>query len=251
MVMDTAGFDKMKDRLNDKFGGKDQPEKVKKVVTEMAAIILGRTSQDLGVPAPKGKFSKSINAGRSHIRRRYTWNNPPVYTRGANAGMVKPHYAHVVKSIKIGNRKFKLKSYINYVRRGSTTLVQNKLTQIRTEAMARVASGKAIWYKMAKQAGLKTSGLRGGHFKDRADLIKAMRSAGATYRMSGKGEQVIKNGEHYVHIDTKTHNSLNPKVRGEATFRKKIKGASNEFNMLAKKGYISSIDDIMREFNIS
>lgn len=145
MVIDDRPFRKMVEKMVKEFS--PQPEKVEKIVNLLVMKALARTANDVGVAQPKGKFSKKISVGKSHLRRRYTWKRPT--TRGRNRGRQPNQYQHVAKSTKVNGRKFSLGAFERYQRTGAITSVLARLAEIRKRAMDRAGSSKAAFYQLA------------------------------------------------------------------------------------------------------
>ena len=221
-----------------------QPEKVEKIVNILAMKVLARTANDMGVTQPKGKFSKKISVGKSHIRRRYTWNRPT--GRGKNAGKQPNQYKFVARAIKVNGRKFTINKFEFYSRGGAVTQVQNRLAEIRKRAMARVGSGKAAFFHLAKTAKLEGATTR--DFKDRGDLATALISCGMTYKSASISSKVARGAEYTLKFHSTAHNALNPGVKGKKVFQTKVNGIKREFGVLVRKGYIKSLDDIAEQY---
>ena len=238
--LDTGPFEDMVDSIKQNFG-RGHPAKMEKIVKLMAGTVLGRTANDIGVAQPKGKFSKKISVGKKHLEKRYTWKRPA--TRGRTAGIPPGQYAHVAKSIKVGGRKFSLRSYVFYERQGSISLVTSALANIRREAVKRVGSGKAAFYKIAKDLRVPTN-----RFKDKSALIEALNACGSAYKRVSVGKEHEKSAEYQLEICSSASNALNPSVKGRKEFQKKINGIKNEYRTLVRKGYINTIDDIIDQY---
>jgi hypothetical protein len=242
MTIDDRPFQKMVKKMIADFG--PQPEAVEKIVNVLAMKVLARTANDVGVAQPKGKFSKKMSVGKSHIRRRYTWNRPT--GRGKNAGKQPNQYAHVARAIKVNGRKFTINKFEHYSRNGAVTQVESRLAEIRKRAMARVGSGKAAFYHLAKTA--KLTGATTRDFKDRGDLEDALKSCGMTYTAASRSSKVARGAEYTLKFTSSAHNALNPSVRGKKVFQTKVNGMKREFGVLVRKGYIKSLDDIAEQY---
>lgn len=234
-------FDKMS-RTYTFLGGGGSAEADKNAeesVKTSAALVLGRTARDVGVTLPKGQFSSAISKGESHVKKRYTWKRPS--TRGRYAGKQPKDYQYVAEAIRINGRKFKRLNFQTFARQGAVTLVENKLTQIREKAGARVSSGKAAFYLAAVLLKLPTSGLKAGLFKDKPKLKRALRSMGGSYRRLIKGEEVKKRSFKGYKVTFKNNNALNPHVRGIKIFGARTKGIMREMGTLMRKGYVKDL----------
>jgi hypothetical protein len=224
----------------------DADKNAEKAVKTSAALVLGRTSRDVGVTLPKGTFSAAISKGESHVKRRYTWKRPS--TRGRYAGQQPKSYQYVAEAIRINGRKFKRLNFQTFARQGAVTLVENKLTQIREKAGARVSSGKAAFYLAAVLLKLPTSGLKGGLFKDKPKLKRSLRSMGGSYRRLIKGEIVKKSDFKGYKVTFKNDNALNPHVRGIKIFGARTKGIMREMGTLMRKGYVTDLKSFADAF---
>lgn len=238
--IDTEPFEKMVKAIDRDFA-KGHPKEMEKLIKTLVGTVLGRTANDLGVASPKGKFSKKISVGKKHLTKRYTWKRPA--SRGRAAGVPPGQYKDVAKSIRINGRKFSLRSYIFYERQGSISLVTSALARIRAEAVKRVGSGKAAFYKIAKDLKLPTN-----RFRDKSELISALNACGQEYKRVSSGKEVERGFDYTVEIKSTARNALNPTVKGKAEFQKKINGIQREFGTLVRKGYIKSLDDIVKRY---
>ena len=239
VVIDDENFQKMLKRIARDFT--PQPEELEKITNLMAAKALSRTANKLGVAYKKKKFSSSIRSGKNQMKRRYTWKRPT--TRGQNAGKPAAQNEGVANSIKIGGRKYTWRKYMWYVRKGSITMVENRLDEIRTKAMKTVGSSKAAFFLIAKALKLPL-----GDFKERGLLEAAASAAGQRFKSVSKGKKDSSGADYVLEIKTSAHNALNPKVRGMGEFQKSINGFQREFGTLVRKGYIKSLDDIAEHY---
>ena len=239
VVIDDANFQKMLKMIARDFT--PQPKEMEKITNLMAAKALARTSNKLGVAYKKKKFSSSIRSGQNQMKRRYTWKRPT--TRGKNSGKAPAQNEGVANSIKIGGRQYTWRKYMWYIRKGSITMVENRLEEIRAKAIKTVGSSKASFYLIAKSLKLPL-----GDFKERGLLEAAASAAGRNFKGASKGRKDSAGADYVLEIKTNAHNTLNPKVRGMGEFQKSINGFQREFGVLVRKGYIKSLDDIAEHY---
>ena len=246
-AVDFKPFYKALDNLYNSLGrGKIKDKDLLEITDVVAGRILGQAANNTGVSGPKGKFSKSLRVGATHIKRKWTWPKP--ISRGKNKGKVKPVYPSAVKSIKYNRKVYTYSAWVTgtmYFQKsfygGLIPIVEAGLEKGKRRALRRLGSGKASWYKIAKDNKLPVSS-----FQDKGQLGLALRSVTSRYRSSISSKKNKCKNRTGLEFTNSTNNSLNVHTKGLDAFRAALRGQSKAIQIIVRKGYINSVKDAFK-----
>ena len=223
------------------------PLDIKTVIMHELGAVLALVSNETLCAGPKGAKIKNINKAKRYLKKRYTWGKR--MERGKNKGKAKMS-AEATPAIRIGGKVY---FRGNYYPAHTWGMIQKELARHRLKSQKRAGSSKAAWMWMWEQAKA-ASGIRAktpGTWKNTGEISKAMKDIlkSSSWKKATTSKQVKKGESDFVlEVSSEAHNTLNPSVKGAASFQSRINGRQGYMERVMGKKMAASMEKITKKY---